>query len=134
MGAYDFTAIEKKWQNYWEAQGTFRAAGPETIEVHIPGWRGRLYGRRLGSGRFHGRLHGRRQQHRLRDSRRQRAGGRRRGRELHRRVLRAARLRRGSGPVAIGVRRGVSMGVVGPGRPVPPAQQSGHPERIRVPT
>ncbi len=26
---------------------TFHAAGPETIEVHIPGWRGRLYGRKL---------------------------------------------------------------------------------------
>jgi hypothetical protein len=139
--------------------------------------RGRLDGRC-----FHGRLHGRRQEHRLRDGRRQRAGGRRRGNELHRwlhrswlhrgrlcwgwlcwrwlhrdrlhrwlhrsrlhrsrlnagclhrRMLRGARLRRGSGPAAIGVRRGVSVGVVGPGRPVPPAQQSGHPERIRVPT
>ena len=26
MKPYDFTAIEKKWQAYWEANKTFRAA------------------------------------------------------------------------------------------------------------
>ena len=25
MASYDFTAIEEKWQRYWEAQHTFRA-------------------------------------------------------------------------------------------------------------
>ncbi len=28
MGAYDFAAIEKKWQEYWEEHETFRARGP----------------------------------------------------------------------------------------------------------
>ena len=28
MAGYDFTAIEKKWQDYWESHNTFRVAGP----------------------------------------------------------------------------------------------------------
>ncbi len=28
MAAYDFTAIEKKWQQHWEAHGTFRQGNP----------------------------------------------------------------------------------------------------------
>ena len=28
MAGYDFTAIEKKWQDYWEQAGTFRQPNP----------------------------------------------------------------------------------------------------------
>ena len=38
MGGYDFAAVEKKWQAYWEAHGTFGAAGPgeQGFDGHAP--------------------------------------------------------------------------------------------------
>ena len=35
-GTYDFTAIEKKWQDHWLARKTFRAAGPGDPDAPNP--------------------------------------------------------------------------------------------------